>query len=109
MVVLNKDIGFVDAGQAVEIKLETFPFTRYGLIAGQVTQVSRDAVPDEKQGLVFKAVARLDTERILMGDKWVPLAPGMAVTVEIKTGQRRVIDYFLSPFLRYRDEALRER
>ncbi len=79
VVVLNKDIGFVDKGQSVEVKLETFPFTRYGLIKGEVTQMSRDAVPDEKQGLVYK-----------------PVAP-------------RAIDDFLSPFLRSRDQRLRER
>jgi hemolysin D len=53
--------------------------------------------------------ARLKQDKILVGDKWVPLAPGMATQVEIKTGERRLIEFFLSPFLRYRDEALRER
>ncbi|MEQ1715209.1 MAG: HlyD family type I secretion periplasmic adaptor subunit [Hyphomicrobium sp.] len=107
--VLNKDIGFVEAGQDVEIKLETFPFTRYGLIPGVVKQVGRDAIPDEKKGLVYKAEVTLKKDKILVGDKWVPLAPGMSMQAEIKTGDRRVIEYFLSPFLRYRDEALRER
>lgn len=107
--VQNKDIGFIDQGQPAEIKLETFPFTRYGLIAGTVKEVSRDAIQDEKQGLVYRAVVTLAAERILVGSKWVPLTPGMAAQVEIKTGRRPVIDYFLSPFLRYRDEALRER
>jgi hemolysin D len=109
VVVLNRDIGFVKEGQAVEIKLETFPFTRYGLIEGEVKQVWRDAIPDEKQGLIYKAELKLMQDRILVGDRWVPLAPGMSVQAEIKTGERRVIDYFLSPLLRYRDEALRER
>lgn len=109
VIVLNKDIGFVEDGQSVEIKLETFPFTRYGLIEGHVKQVWRDAIPDEKQGLIYKAELRLKQDRILIGGKWVPLAPGMAIQAEIKTGERRVIEYFLSPFLRYRDESLRER
>jgi hemolysin D len=108
-VVLNQDIGVVEVGQPVEIKLETFPFTRYGLIEGEVKQVWRDAIPDEKKGLVYKAEVRLKQDKILVGDKWVPLAPGMATQVEIKTGERRLIQFFLSPFLRYRDEALRER
>ena len=107
--VQNKDIGFIDQGQPAEIKLETFPFTRYGLIAGTVKEVSRDAIQDEKQGLVYRAVVSLATERILVGSKWVPLTPGMSAQAEIKTGRRPVIDYFLSPFLRYRDESLRER
>lgn len=107
--VLNKDIGFVAKGQPAEIKLETFPFTRYGLIKGVVKEVWRDAAPDEKQGLVYKAEIALKQDRILVGSEWVALAPGMAVQAEIRTGERRAIDYFLSPVLRYRDESLRER
>lgn len=108
-VVLNQDIGFVSVGQPVEIKLETFPFTRYGLIDGEIKEVWHDAIADEKKGLVYKAVARLKQNRILVGEKWVPLTPGMSAQAEIKTGERRVIEFFLSPFLRYRSEALRER
>ena len=51
----------------------------------------------------------LKADKILVDKKWVPLAPGMTMQAEIKTGDRSVISYFLSPFLRYRDEALRER
>jgi hemolysin D len=107
--VLNMDIGFVEAGQNVEIKLETFPFTRFGLIPGTVKQVGRDAIIDEKKGPIYKAEVSLKKNQILVGNKWVPLAPGMSMQAEIKTGDRSVISYFLSPFLRYRDEALRER
>lgn len=107
--VLNKDIGIVAVGQPVEIKLETFPFTRHGLIPGVVKQIWRDAVPDDKQGLVYKTEIALKETRILVGSKWVPLAPGMSVQAEIKTGDRSIISFFLSPFLRYRDEALCER
>lgn len=107
--VLNQDIGFVEKGQKVEIKLDTFPFTRYGLIDGEVTAVWRDAIEDEKRGLVYKAEINLKSDKILVGNKWVPLAPGMAAQAEIRTGDRPVIDYFLSPFLRYQNEALRER
>jgi hemolysin D len=107
--ILNKDIGFVSVGQSTEVKLETFPFTRYGLIDGTVEEIWRDAIADEKQGLVYKAVVSLKDNKILVGSRWVNLAPGMAVQAEIKTGNRRIIDYFVSPFLKYRDEALRER
>ena len=99
----------VEAGQEVEIKLETFPFTRFGLIPGRVKQLGRDVIQDKKKGPVYKAEVTLKADKILVGSKWVPLAPGMAMQAEIKTGDRRVIEYFLSPFLRYRDEALRER
>lgn len=109
VIVLNKDIGFVHEGLPVEVKLETFPFTRYGLVHGTVKEVWHDAIQDEKQGLVYKAVVSLTEKRIRVNDHWQPLTPGMSVQAEIKTGDRRVIDYFLSPLLRYRDESLRER
>ena len=107
--VLNKDVGFVAVGQAVEIKVESFPFTKYGLIEGEVRQISADAVQDERLGLVYPARVVLKQTQILVGERWVDLAPGMSVTAEVKTGERRTIEFFLSPFLRYQDEALRER
>ncbi len=106
---LNRDVGFVQTGQSAEIKVESFPFTRYGLIDGEVMQVSADAVADERLGPVFPMRVSMKRDRILVGDRWVALAPGMSVAVEVKTGKRRAIDFFLSPFLRYQAEALRER
>ncbi len=105
----NKDIGFVHEGQAVEIKVESFPFTRYGLVPGRVEQISADAVVDEAAGLVFPIRIALEAETILVGDREIRLVPGMAVTAEVRTGQRRLMEFFLSPFVKYRDEALRER
>lgn len=107
--ILNKDIGFMKEGQEVEIKIDTFPFTRYGLIAGTVQHINQDAILDEQKGLIYKAEISLATTRVRVQDKWVPLAPGMTVQAEVKTGTRRAITFFLSPFLKYRDEALRER
>lgn len=105
----NKDIGFVNPGQESQVKIETFPFTKYGTIRAKVTSVSNDAVNDEKRGLIFPARVALDKSTIQVENKTVNLSPGMAVTVEIKTAQRRVIEYFLSPLLQYKDESLRER
>ena len=105
----NKDIGFVHAGQRVEIKVETFSFTKYGTLRGSVKQVSSDAIQDEQRGLVYAARVKLDQSVIEVDGKTVNLTPGMAVTVEIKTGKRRVIEYFLSPLLQYGNESLRER
>lgn len=107
--VLNKDVGFVAEGQAVEIKVESFPYTKYGLLTGEVADLSADAVQDEAQGLVYPARIQLAEAEILVGERWVPITPGMSVTAEVKTGQRRLIEYFISPFLEYQDEALRER
>ncbi len=106
---LNKDIGFIEEGQPAEIKIEAFPFTRYGLIDGEIIQVSADAVADEQLGLVYPLKASMAQTDILVDNRYVNLTPGMAVGVEVKTGQRRIIEFFLSPFLKYQDEAMRER
>jgi len=110
----NKDIGFIHAGQEAQVKIETFPFTRYGTVAATVTQVSSDAIRQEKPGrdhgaLVYALRARLAQAMLRVDEKWLRLSPGMAVTVEVKTGQRRVIEYFLNPLLQYGQESLRER
>ncbi|ULA65544.1 MAG: Biotinlipoyl2 domain-containing protein [Nitrospira sp.] len=105
----NKDVGFVQEGQPVEIKVETFPFTLYGTIPGLVLTVSDDAAPIEKVGLVYPARVSMDRGTIQVEGKPVHLTPGMAVTVEIKTGQRRMIEYLLSPLLKSVQESMRER
>jgi len=105
----NKDIGFVKDGQPVEIKVETFPFTRYGLITGRILSTSNDAVPLDKGVLVYAARVSMERSTIQVEDKLVNLSPGMAVSVEIKTGQRRLIEFFLSPLLKYGQESIRER
>lgn len=105
----NKDIGFVNPGQDAEVKVETFPFTKYGTLNGTITQVSSDAIQDEKLGLIYSTRVRLARDTLQVENKTVRLTPGMAVTVEIKTGTRRVIEYFLSPLMQYGNESLRER
>jgi hemolysin D len=128
--VSNRDIGFVASGQAAEIKVDTFNFTRYGLLHGEVLGVSQDAIIRERapersseralgtqhdssepngQELNYSARISLDRTQMQVEDRMVSLAPGMAVTVEIKTGQRTILDYLLSPLRRYRQEILRER
>jgi hemolysin D len=105
----NRDVGFVHPGQRAAVKVETFPFTRYGTLTGEIVQVSSDAIQDEKRGLVFAARVRLGQRQMQVEARAVNLSPGMAVVVEIKTGTRRVIEYFLSPLLQYGSESLRER
>jgi hemolysin D len=129
----NRDIGFVHPGDEVEIKVDTFDFTRYGLLHGRVLTISQDAIardvpPDPKTGdnktpngasnagsepkgqeLSYAARISLDRTVMQVEDKKVTLFPGLAVTAEIKTGSRRIISYLLSPLMKYRSEALRER
>lgn len=126
--VQNKDIGFVNPGQEAQIKVETFPFTKYGYIHGDVMHISSDAIQEdarqppslrepvgaeqeapEGRGLVYVARVRMHQSQIQVESKTVNLTPGMAVTVEIKTGKRRLIEYFLSPLMQYKQESLRER
>jgi hemolysin D len=128
--VSNRDIGFVHEGQSAEIKIETFNFTRYGLLHGEVISVSQDAIARDKpqdksseraqgteistsepkgQELSYAARVSLDRMQMQVEDKLVNLSPGMAVTVEIKTGTRRIIGYLLSPLIKYKQEMLRER
>jgi hemolysin D len=128
--VSNRDIGFVHAGQEAEIKVDTFNFTRYGLLNGRVVSVSQDAIvrdkPQDRSGdrqvgaenetsepkgqeLSYSARISLDRASMQIDERTVDLAPGMAVTVEIRTGSRRILDYLLSPLLRYRHDALHER
>jgi hemolysin D len=127
----NRDIGFVEPGQEAEIKVTTFNFTRYGLLHGQVLSVSQDAVGKDdlqnqakdksqqgaqdansladEQGPVYAARISLDRSQMQIENRVVNLTPGMAVTAEIKTGERRIISYLLSPLRKYRQDSLRER
>ncbi|WP_413205422.1 HlyD family type I secretion periplasmic adaptor subunit [Rhodospirillum sp. A1_3_36] len=107
--ILNKDIGFVEVGQDVTLKVDSFPFTKYGTLNGEVIDVSADAIEDEKMGLVFPARVHMDKTTIQANDKDIRLAPGMTVVAEVKTGKRRVIEYLLAPLQRYQSESIRER
>jgi hemolysin D len=93
--IANQDIGFVNAGQEAEIKLETFSFTKYGTVKARVDTVSADAVTDEKRGSFYPAILTLEKKDMLIDGKTIPISPGMNVTAEIKTGKRRIIEFLL--------------
>ncbi len=107
--ILNKDIGFIHEGQPVRVKLEAYNFTDYGLIEGVVDNISRDAIQDENLGLVYNARIKLNKTTINIGGVDQPIGPGLQVQAEIKTGERRIIDYLLSPIAKTMNEAGRER
>ena len=107
--VLNKDIGFVEEGQAVAVKIDAFPFTRYGTLPGTVISVSNDAIAHEQLGLVFAARVALAQITISAGAKQVPLGSGMTTVTEIHTGKRSLMGYLLSPVVGRMEEAGRER
>jgi len=105
----NKDIGFVKQGQKASVKIDTFSFQRYGVLEGVVEKVSPDAFEDENLGPVYKIKIKLDKDTLPVEGKDIKISPGMSVTVEIKTGTRRIIDFFLEPFIKSTDEALKLR
>ena len=105
----NKDKGFVHVEQAVEVKVDTFQYTKYGTLSGEVVFVSEDAIEDEKLGLIYAVRVRLDETELNVEGKQMRVTPGMSVNVEIKTGDRRIIEYVLSPLLRHTRESLNER
>ncbi len=91
------------------MKLETFPFTRYGTVGARVEVVTADAVTDEKKGSYYPAILTLSQKDMDIDGKRISLSPGMNITAEIKTGKRRVIEYLLSPVQKAGSESLRER
>ena len=128
----NKDIGFVKPGQEAVVKIESFPFTRYGTATATVTRVSKDAIPEQDaqqiegdpgkstkstgfagaqrtQNLVFPATLVPTHDWVDVEGQQVPILPGMAVTVEIRTGSRRILEYLLSPLVETHSKAMKER
>ena len=129
----NQDIAFIRLGQEAIIKVDSFPFTRYGSIKGTVKRISPDAVDQrdagmtsetntqrnanantisgvsQVQNLVYPVTVELSSLSIYADGRDVPLGPGMTVTVEVKTGDRRVIDYLLAPLREVSSRAATER
>lgn len=105
----NKDIGFVREGMSAEIKIDTFDYTKYGTVTSKVIHVSRDAIQDEKKGLIYLMKVMLEKNTLDIDGRMTPLSAGMSVNVEVKTGERRIIEYVLSPLIRHTHEALNER
>ena len=130
--VLNRDIGFIAQGQEAIVKIESFPFTRYGTINARVARIAHDAIPEpdasqiegdpsktsnaalfagaqRTQNLVFPVTLTPETSTINVDGLTVPLTSGMAATVEIKTGTRRILEYIFSPVMQVMNEAGKER
>lgn len=111
----NEDVGFVVVGQKAQVKIAAFPFTKYGLLQGRVMHVGADA-SDPKQNnspqaaaLAYRALIKLDSQSLVGSGRVLALGSGMAATAEIHQGTRTVMAYLLSPVLKVRAEAARER
>lgn len=129
----NKDIGFVEARQSAIVKVDAYPHTRFGVLKGEVKHISADAIPEPDaqnlesttaqttqsvvptgnaqrvQNLVFPVTVALQDSAMQISGRFVPVTPGMSVTVEIKTGQRRILEYLFSPLAEVTSEAMKER
>lgn len=128
----NKDIGFVAPGQSAVVKVEAFPFTRYGMLDARVTRVAHDAVPEPEaeqteghpsrglksqgaagaqrmQNLVFPVTVVTERMSMSIDGVEIPLTSGMAVSVEMTTGKRRILEYLFSPLVETASRALKER
>ena len=104
----NQDVGFVKSGQRVVVKVATYPFQRYGYLEGTVENISPDAIQDDKKGLIYKAKIKLNDDKSSKQNQ-LKLLPGMSVSAEITTGQRRIIEFFLDPLMTNADESLKVR
>jgi len=104
--VLNKDIGFLKLGQEVAVKIDTFSFQKYGLLYGNIIEISKDAIEDEKLGLIYEIKIKPKSLDIKVDGEIKRLEIGMSVIAEVKTGKRRVIELFIYPIIKYMDEGL---
>lgn len=102
----NKDVGFVHIGQEVEIKVDAFPYQRYGMVRGIVQSVSPDAFEDEKLGLVYRVKVSMENPEVVVNGQKQRLSAGMSVSAEIKTNKRRIISFFLEPFVKNIKESI---
>lgn len=107
--ILNRDVGFIHAGQPVAVKLEAFPFTQYGTLSGRIESLGSDAVQDEKLGLVYPARVSIDRTPPFGRAEKVNPSVGMEVTADIRTGRRSILSYLLSPIDASIQEAGKER
>ena len=104
----NQDVGFVKSGQRAVVKVATYPFQRYGYLEGTVENISPDAIQDDKKGLIYKAKIKLNDDKSSKQNQ-LKLLPGMNISAEITTGQRRIIEFFLDPLMTKADESLKVR
>jgi len=131
VVLPNRDAGFVAQNQDVEIKVEAYPFTRYGMLKGRVIAVAQDAEPqpnayegapagsqrkadqsaslEGSERLLYMVRVSIEPDSLQLDGKPAPLIPGMSVRAEIKTGARSLLEYLIAPLSEYMHQSMRER
>ncbi len=106
--VLNRDIGFIEMGQEVEVKLDTFSFQKYGSLKGEILNIGADAVEREGMGYVYKILVAFHDTSLEVGNRVVSISPGLTATAEIKLEKRRIIEFFI-PAIDYVKESVKLR
>ncbi|MBF0118875.1 MAG: HlyD family type I secretion periplasmic adaptor subunit [Desulfobacterales bacterium] len=104
--ILNQDIGFVSEGMSAVIKIDTYPFQKYGMLNGTVKHISKDSIIDEKLGPIYKAYITPIEKSLIIDGKKTSITTGLTVTAEVKTGKRRIIEFFIYPLIKYLNEGM---
>lgn len=107
--VLNQDVGFVEKGMPVSIKVDTYNFQKYGILDGVVSVVSPNSIEDEKLGPIYEVYIEPKNTTLLVEGKEQTIKYGMSTTNEIKIGKRRIIEFFIYPLIKYMDESIKVR
>ncbi len=105
--VLNQDVGFVETGMPVSIKVDTYNFQKYGILNGVVTVVSPNSVKDEQLGEIYEVYIEPKNTTLMVEGKEQTIKYGMTTTNEIKIGKRRIIEFFIYPLIKYFDESIK--
>ena len=103
------DVGFVRVGQPVVVKITTYDYARYGGLDGKVINIAADSDTDRENQQFFRVVVETDKSYLGSEPGSFPIAPGMQATVDIHTGAKSVMQYLLTPVLKLKHEAFRER
>jgi adhesin transport system membrane fusion protein len=105
------DVAFLRPGLPAKVKLTAYDYTIYGALDGELELISPDTLREERRGVeetYYRVLVRTRNSSLRAGGKELPIIPGMTASVEIRTGEKSVLDYLLKPAFRAR-EALRER
>jgi hemolysin D len=108
----SRDIGYLKLGDSVRVKLESYPFQRFGTISGVLAVISPDSQPlkegDDKSQVIYRVQVKLDDRAAALLARSIHLKPGLVASAEIKTGGETIANYILHPIIRIGDESLRE-
>ncbi len=104
--VLNKDIGFIKPNLPVSIKIDTYDFQKYGILHGKVRSISQNSIEDEKLGPIYEIYIKPEQNTLTIEGNEQKLSTGMTLNAEIEIGERRIIEFFIYPLIKYMDEGI---